>query len=218
MKTKNIKTKVNDVDEKGVVKIQVSAFNNIDSYGDIMMETAFNKTISDGFRRVKHLKNHSWGHLLGVPLEMTSTADGLVVVSKMNLEKELVRDTFSDYKFMAENGNTLEHSIGYTVVKEEASKKGNEPVNLLHEVKLMEYSTLDFLGANEKTPLLGIKSQMNTLENMIKNGDYTDEKCELLLSKYNELVSLMESKEPQPHSVEEEKEAQLKQFYLKLNS
>ena len=59
MKTKNIKTKVTDVDAKGIVEIQVSAFNNVDSYGDIMMPTAFNKTIADKFKRVKHLKNHS---------------------------------------------------------------------------------------------------------------------------------------------------------------
>ena len=78
----------------------------------------------------------------------------------------------------------------------------------------MEYSTLDFLGANEQTPLLGIKSQISSIENMIKNGDYSDAKCELLLLKYKELVSLLESKEPQPHSVEDEKEAQLKQFYI----
>jgi len=214
MKTKNIKTKVTDVDAKGIVEIQVSAFNNIDSYGDIMMPTAFNKTIADKFKRVKHLKNHSWELLLGVPLEMTATKQGLTVVSKMNLEKQIVKDTFSDYKFMAENGNTLEHSIGYAEVKTEPSEEGGKAVLLLHEVKLMEYSTLDFLGANEQTPLLNIKSQLNSIELMIKNGDYSDEKCELLLKKYSELVSLINSKEPQSHSLEETKEAQKKQFYL----
>lgn len=214
MKTKNIKTKVTDVDEKGIVKIQVSAFGNIDSYGDIMQPTAFNKTIADGFKRVKHLKNHSWSLLLGLPLEMKATQEGLVVVSKMNLEKELVRDTFSDYKFFADNGNTLEHSIGYSEVKTEDAKEGGEQVKLLHEVKLMEYSTLDFWGANENTPLLGIKSEMETIEEMIKKGEYTDEKCELLLKKYNELVQLMNDTEPQPHS--EPKEDNYKSFLLSL--
>ena len=89
MKTKDFKSKVTGVEEKGIVEIQVSAFGNIDSYGDVMTEKAFNKTIKDGFKRVKHLKDHSWNLLLGLPLEMEATKDGLRVVSKMNLEKEL---------------------------------------------------------------------------------------------------------------------------------
>lgn len=165
----NTKSSIADVDEaQGIVKIQVSAFNNVDSYGDIMHEKAFNKTISDfrgGARtRIKHLKNHDPSQLLGIPLEMEATKDGLVIVSKMNLDKTLGRETFSDYKFFAENGDTLEHSIGYYTVKEEASNKGN----VLKEVKLLEYSTLDFLGANPETPLLGLKNADMTSEELEK--------------------------------------------------
>ena len=37
---------VEDLDEKGIVKIRVSAFGNVDSHGDIMDQKAFNKTMS----------------------------------------------------------------------------------------------------------------------------------------------------------------------------
>ncbi len=42
-----LKSSIEDVDEKGIVKIRVSAFGNIDSYGDIVDSKAFNKTLSD---------------------------------------------------------------------------------------------------------------------------------------------------------------------------
>lgn len=202
MKTKDFKSKVTGVEEKGIVEIQVSAFGNIDSYGDVMTEKAFNKTIKDGFKRVKHLKDHSWNLLLGLPLEMEATKDGLRVVSKMNLEKELARETFSDYKFFAEEGRTLEHSIGYKEIKTEKGEQNGEEVLFLKEVQLFEYSTLNFMGANEKTPLLGIKSELETIELMIQKGNFSDEKCKLLLEKYNELKMLLT--DPQTQSVKDE--------------
>ena len=177
-----LKSTIEDVDEKGIVKIRVSAFGNIDSYGDIMDSKAFNKTLGDfkasGKTRVKHLKNHKWDAFIGVPIEMNATSKGLEVVSAMNLEKTLAKETFSDYKFAASHGQTLEHSIGYTVVKEENSQE--QKANILKEVVLMEYSTLDFLGANSETPLLGLKNQDMTQEELIKRIEILEAKLKTL--------------------------------------
>ena len=166
----DLKSYIEDVDEKGIVKIRVSAFGNIDSYGDIMDQKAFNKTVSDfsvsGKTRIKHLKNHNWNQAIGVPLEMTSTEKGLDIVSKINIGKQLGAETFSDYKFYAENGQTLEHSIGYSVVKQDPSEELK--ANILKEVNLMEYSSLDFLGANSETPLLDLKSIGMDAEELLK--------------------------------------------------
>lgn len=166
----DLKSYIEDVDEKGIVKIRVSAFGNIDSYGDIMDPKAFNKTVADfsvsGKTRIKHLKNHNWNQAIGVPLEMTSTEKGLDIVSKINIGKQLGAETFSDYKFYAENGQTLEHSIGYSVVKQDPSEELK--ANILKEVNLMEYSSLDFLGANSETPLLDLKSIGMDAEELLK--------------------------------------------------
>ncbi len=178
----DLKSYIEDVDEKGIVKIRVSAFGNIDSYGDIMDQKAFNKTVSDfkssGKTRIKHLKNHNWNQAIGVPLEMTSTEKGLDIVSKINLEKQLGAETFSDYKFYAENGQTLEHSIGYSVVKEEKSEE--QKANILKEVNLMEYSSLDFLGANPETPLLDLKSIGMNAEELLKRIEVLEAKIKSL--------------------------------------
>jgi len=178
----DLKSYIEDVDEKGIVKIRVSAFGNIDSYGDIMDQKAFNKTLSDfkssGKTRIKHLKNHNWNQAIGVPLEMTSTEKGLDIVSKINLEKQLGAETFSDYKFYADNGQTLEHSIGYSVVKEEKSEE--QKANILKEVNLMEYSSLDFLGANPETPLLDLKSIGMNAEELLKRIEVLEAKIKSL--------------------------------------
>lgn len=216
MKTIQYKSSIYDLDEKqGIVKIRVSAFGNVDSYNDIMDKKAFNKTISDfksaGRSRIKHLKNHDWTDLLGLPLEMTASNSGLDIVSKMNIQKQSVKDVYADYIFMSEHSNTLEHSIGYLTVNEEKSEEG---YNVLKEVNLKEYSTLDFHGANGETPLLDIKQ-------MIQKGDYSDEKYVALENKIKELESKIDALRPldapEPQEVKED-DSQLNAIYHYLKN
>ena len=209
MKLFNTKAEIEDVD-KGIVKIRVSAFGNVDSYGDIMDEKAFNQTISvfnSGKRtRIKHLQDHDWSKLVGLPIEITKTAQGLDIVSKMNIEKQFVKDIYSDYKFMADNGDTLEHSIGYVTIKEVKSQE--QKANILKEVDLKEYSSLNFLGANGETPLLAIKS-------MLEKGEYSDEKCKELELKITELENQLKTLEqPQSTPAVEGKESSI----IKINN
>ena len=205
MKLFNTKAEIEDVD-KGIVKIRVSAFGNIDSYGDIMDEKAFNQTISvfnSGKRtRIKHLQDHDWSKLVGLPIEITKTSQGLDIVSKMNIEKQFVKDIYSDYKFMADNGDTLEHSIGYVTIKE--VKSTEQKANILKEVDLKEYSSLNFLGANGETPLLDIKS-------MLEKGEYSDEKCKELELKIIELENQLKSfEQDETTQTDEGKDTQIK--------
>jgi len=217
MKTIQYKSSIYDLDEKqGIVKIRVSAFGNVDSYNDIMDKKAFNKTISDfksaGRSRIKHLKNHDWTDLLGLPLEMTASNSGLDIVSKMNIQKQSVKDVYADYIFMSENGNTLEHSIGYLTVNEEKSEEG---YNVLKEVNLKEYSTLDFHGANGETPLLDIKQ-------MVQKGDYSDEKYIALENKIKELESKIDALRPldapEPQEVKEDNSREEYMYHYLKNS
>ena len=206
MKLFNTKSTIEDID-KGIVKIRVSAFGNVDSYGDIMDEKAFNQTINvfnSGKRtRIKHLQDHDWSKLVGLPIEITKSAGGLDIVSKMNIEKQFVKDIYSDYKFMADNGDTLEHSIGYVTIKEVKSQELK--ANVLKEVDLKEYSSLNFLGANGETPLLDIKS-------MLEKGEYSDEKCKELELKIIELEAQLKAFEQEitTQTAEDKAEVQIK--------
>jgi hypothetical protein len=77
-----------------------------------------------------------------------------IVESALNLEKQIARDLYSDYKFFKANGRSLEHSFMYQTIKRVENKniQGEE----ITELKMYEYSTVA-LGANENTPLLGLK-------------------------------------------------------------
>ena len=69
------------------------------------------------------------------------------------LEKQIGRDTLADYKLFAENGRTLEHSIGVKAIKRDSI----DPCKVL-EWRMMEYSTLTSWGSNPQTFLVNIKS------------------------------------------------------------
>ena len=145
IKSLQYKTKANDVDEKGIVVK--------DSQNDISMPGSFNKTLKENIGRMRWFLNHRTDQLLGVPLSGKETEGNLVMVGQLNLEKQIGRDTLADYKLFAENGRTLEHSIGVKAIKRDSV----DPCKVL-EWRMMEYSTLTSWGSNPQTFLVNIKS------------------------------------------------------------
>ena len=157
MKSKSLKSEVVDIADQGIVTIAISKFGNRDSYDDIVRKGAFAKTFQEGSGRIKHVMDHQLRQMavVGLPLKMYETDTHAVVESKLNLEKQIARDLFSDYKFFKEHGKTLEHSYMYDTVKTNVNRdiKGED----IAELRMYEYSTVA-LGANSETPLLDIKS------------------------------------------------------------
>jgi len=190
--TKDFSSTVEDVTDEGIVSIYVNKFNNVDTAGEISDPKSFNKTISDGIQRIKHLKDHDQHKLLGLPLEIKPDSFGLLVRSAMNLKKDLAKDVFEDYKFFAGYNRTLEHSIGTWIVKSVPDGKFKR----ILEYALFEYSTLSFLGANPETPLVSFKNdsnfqQLNLLTQMLK-GNYTDERFKILENSINLIKKSMD--------------------------
>jgi hypothetical protein len=102
-----------------------------------------------------------------------------------------------------------EHSIGFNV---KGQKKGKEANELL-DVVLYEGSSLTSWGANQYTPMLGLKGitmesridRLYKLQKFVKNSDATDETIDLLMLEIKQLNQLIEdlkseqeSAEPQP--------------------
>lgn len=207
MEHKIFQSKIQDVDEeKGIVINYDNAFNKLDSDNDISRKGAFEKTLKENVTRAKWFMNHDSNLLLGVPfIEGTKEDDtGLLSYNRVNLKKEIGRDILSDYKLFKEYNRTLEHSIGYEVIKSRPydlgeEKKGRE----LIEIKLWEKSTLTSWGANEFTPLVDIKSardaraMLEVLEKMFAPGyTYSDNRKRKAEKLIKELLSLTE-KEPE---------------------
>ncbi|MDR1913883.1 MAG: hypothetical protein LBQ68_05305 [Clostridiales bacterium] len=173
---KNFKTKTADVDEKGRVIIAVNAFGNVDSDNDISEKGSFKKTLSENFDRTKWYLNHNQSILLGVPIKGWETDEHLMMEAKFNMNKQISRETYEDYKLYAEHGKTLEHSVGVNSIK-----RDTKDARRVLEWKLYEFSSLTNWGANENTPLIDIKSEKGAkeaiefLEKMMK-GNYSDER------------------------------------------
>ena len=172
-KIKTYKAEVMDIAEKGIVTIALSRFDNEDMGGDIARKGAFVRTFKEGIDRIKHYIDHQlkYSALVGLPAKMYETETHAVAESKLNLEKQLSRDLFSDYKFFKENGKTLEHSYGYITTKgNPRAKRGEE----ILELKMFEYSTVG-LGMNPDTPLLDLKSfEVDQLESYLRKFDVSN--------------------------------------------
>jgi HK97 family phage prohead protease len=168
----------------------------VDSDGDIMMPGAFKRSIQDwgpeAKGRVKHLLNHDPSQPLGKIVELKEDNYGLYYRSQVGTHR-----LGQDFIKMVESGLIGEHSIGFRTLREQKAAEANE----IHEVMLFEGSSLTAWGANEYTPILGIKSleectkiqeQIKTFEKFIRNSDVTDETIELCLIKVRQLAQAIE--------------------------
>jgi uncharacterized protein len=196
---KSLGMEVKDVDAKqGIVSGYFSAFGMVDSDGDIIMPGAFKRSINDwgpeGKGRIKHLLNHDPSQPLGKIKELMEDSYGLKytsVVGTHNLGRDFVK--------MVESGLIGEHSIGFRTLREQKSGEANE----IHEVMLFEGSSLTAWGANEHTPMIGMKNfgehsaeaiqkQIKAFEKFIRDSDATDETIELCLIKVRQLAQAVE--------------------------
>lgn len=206
---KNLSQGITDVDtKKGIVTGYFSAFNNVDSDGDVIKKGAFTKTISENFDRIRHLLDHDPTKALGKPQILQEDNIGLYYESKVG------RHTLGrDFLLMVEDGLISEHSIGFVTIKQKSMGSFNE----ISEVKLYEGSSLQGWGANEMTPITGMKSyenisvMMDSIMKAIKTGKYSDEtfiKLELqflqLQKEFNTLKELskdsVDDKKPEDNS------------------
>lgn len=205
---KSLTSDITDIDEKGRIVVAANAFGNIDSDRDISLPGSFDKTIRENFYRVKWFLNHDRTQLLGCPIEASPTKDYLRVVGQINLDKQIGRDTYADYKLFADHGKTLEHSIGVDAIKYIEDREND--VRKVQEWKWWEYSTLTSWGANENTPLLSIKGAspkqaLDLFEIRYKHGNYSDETFSEIEQSINHLKSLLsaehKAKQPVPAEV-----------------
>jgi HK97 family phage prohead protease len=169
---------IEDVDDvKGIVTGYFSAFNNIDSDGDVIVSGAYKKSIAEngpmGRNRIMHLLQHNPLMPLAKPMELMEDAKGLRFTSK-NTETSYGKDVIKLYS----EGVFNEHSVGFEIVKAD-NKAGYREIK---EIKLWEGSTVTW-GANPNTPIESMKSwdkpkseeMLAKFCNILRNGDLSDE-------------------------------------------
>jgi len=205
---KSFDLQVKDVDSKsGIVTGYFSAFGMMDSDGDIIMPGAFKRSIQDwgpeGKGRIKHLLNHNPSQPLGKPLVVKEDSYGLYYESKIGSHQ-----LGKDFIKMVESGLISEHSIGFKTLREQKGTEANE----IYDVMLFEGSSLTAWGANENTPLIGMKGMKNIekiqdqikfFEKFIRDSDVTDETIDLCLIKVKQLAQTIEQMTSSTKAVDE---------------
>jgi HK97 family phage prohead protease len=156
MKQYNIKAvdaAVMDADQSTrTVKVAFSQMGSVDRDNDIINSGAFTKTIKErgpkGSNQVWHLVDHnaSLKSVLGKPHELYEESSYLIGITKM-IDTPLGNDMLKMYA----DGLINQHSIGFSIIKDEMSKKDN--VRIIKEVALWEGSAV-LWGANPNTRLL----------------------------------------------------------------
>ena len=175
--------------ETRTVKACWSRIGNLDLDNDIIIASAFTKTIAErgplGKNMVWSLVDHraDMAHTLGKPKELYIEGDMLIAVTDL-VETECGEDAIKLY----EAGLINQHSIGFSTIKSEYDSQSG--VRTITELKLYEGSAV-LWGANPETPTLGFKGEYkNTketlslrLENLIKafrGGSFTDDTFALM--------------------------------------
>lgn len=198
MKKKSISGKALDVDvAKRQVKVYFSEFGGVDLDGDMILTSAFTKSIKERGRKgadlIWHLSNHRCQpeYCLGKP-ELSTDTKGLIGIT------EFVDTTHAlDVIKMYDAGLINQHSIGFNVVKGEpkATAQGGRYYEIA-EVKLYEGSTV-LWGANPNTPTVEVKSlaelteHFDNLTKALKSGTFTDELFVELEQQYKQLGDLI---------------------------
>lgn len=207
MKYKSISQSFKDVDVKeGIVTGYFSSFGTKDSDGDIIHKGAFSKTIQEwgpsGRKRIKHLLDHDPTKVVGVIQVLKEDEFGLYYESKAG-----THTLGRDFLLMVEDGIITEHSIGFKTIKEKQSDTHND----ITEIKLWEGSSLQTWGANEHTPITGLKSiediqaAFQKLYKALKSGNYSEEAFLRLEEEYKSLAEFFKATQPEETTVPERK-------------
>ncbi|MEA2113375.1 MAG: HK97 family phage prohead protease [Patescibacteria group bacterium] len=192
-KRKAIETELKDIDSKGLIKVAIVNFGSKDSDGDIIQRSAYDKSISENFKRFRHFKNHDFNLVPGVPKELIKEGDYLFMISQLILDSDVGRNTYAEYKA----GAIKEHSHGFITIKEHFDEK--QKANIITEGFIMEGSSLTAWGANENTPTAYVKSfndiieYLSFAEKALKSNEFTDDyllKVEAKVKEVSKILSL----------------------------
>lgn len=178
-----------DADEKaGIVKGYASVFGNVDSDGDIIMNGAYKKTISENKSRIKYLYQHDLDKPLGKMIHLEEDQKGLIFeasVPKTQLGKDVLQ------LMMA--GVITENSVGIMPIQKEMRNGYRE----ISEVKLYEVSAVT-LAANDQAMILDVKGNVDPekvakrydrIAQLIRKGEISDELGYALESEIQKLKS-----------------------------
>lgn len=169
----SLEMKVAEQDGARTISGYGAVFGNIDSYGDIILPSAFADSIA---RRgaPKMLAQHDTDDVLGIWQSTVEDARGLWV-SGLFAKTPLGDEYYELCKMGAIDGL----SIGYNVIDSEYNKEGNR---LLKKIELWEVSLVTF-PANEMATITNVKRAPETVrefERFLRDAGYSREAAKII--------------------------------------
>lgn len=154
--------------EDGQISGYGSVFGNRDSYGDVVVEGAFKRSLAE-HRRNKTRPKMFWQHDMHQPIgswtEMAEDSTGLLVTGQLNMEVQKGREAYA----LLKAGDIDGLSIGYRVVK--ALDDEAEGVILLKELSLVEVSVVS-MPANTSATVSAVKAaELEDMRARLAAGD-----------------------------------------------
>jgi len=177
-------------DEEGIVEAYVSVFGNVDSYGDIIEQGAFAKSLA---KKVPvGVWSHNWDQPIAKTLEAKEDSHGLYIKGQLVLGVQKAREAYE----LMKAGVINEFSIGFFIEKYEYDEV-NE-VRIIKEVRLIEWSPV-LAGANDQTNLINIKGEDDGKDEE-ENDDESDDDDE------DDKTSVEDEKDAEDEETEDEED------------
>lgn len=160
----------------GIVTFYYSEFNSKDQNGDIVLDSAFKKTVAERKEHIYHNIQHSEFRVVGNPISFDQDKKGAFCTSQLALDQEDGHDAFLKYEAKMIKG----HSIEFKTINSTLDQKLKARV--VSEVLLWGVTSITTIPANYGTQTISIKGITDLVEEMKKINEFlhtadVSEKC-----------------------------------------
>lgn len=185
------------VKSTGVVAFYYSQFNTKDQNGDIVLPSAFTKTVAERKEHIYHNIQHSSFSVIGNPIEFGQDDNGAWVRSQLAMRTADGLDAFEKYSAGLVKG----HSIEFKTIK--SVNDPSRQARLVQEVLLWGVTSITRVPANYGAELISLKgledvaAEIKKLNNFLRTANISEKCGEEVLLEYKNLQDFFFEKKNQ---------------------
>lgn len=174
MKIQKLKLNASDfqIEEDGTISGYASTFNGVDSYGDTILPTSYDKVLNAITTGVKKMPKMFFNHNqfsvpIGIWIELKKTKIGLWCKGKLNLALEQARNVYNAIKFGSVDGL----SVCIYLYEEDCEWIEDKQINIIKNVSDLTEISIVTYPADSNARISDIKSavsEYNSLKDVEK--------------------------------------------------
>lgn len=187
---KSTNLELKDLSDSGEVAFYFAAFSK-DQENDIILKTAYTKTIKENFQHIYHNIDHF--KAVGAPKSIGVDSVGAFCVSQLALKTADGLDCYEKYK----GGLIKGHSQEFETLAD--MQDANLKARVIKELKLWGVTSVTNIPANLDTPTISIKSMidiaisMKSINDILHNGNISDKLGKEFTMEYLRLKNFLQS-------------------------